>query len=54
MGFSQRNCSVFSRGNTNLAGLANHLNQVYCMVGGTHYIIKYGAIGICFVQSSAR
>lgn len=47
MGFWRRNCSVFNRGNTNLAGLANHLNQVYCMVGETRYITQYSTTGNC-------
>ena len=47
MGFSRKNCSIFSRGNTNLAGLANHLNQVYCMIGETRCIKNTVQLEFC-------
>ncbi len=53
MGRTRRNCPVFGCGSTNLARLANHLDQVHDMsTEECKKWLKWGKIGICVPQHS--
>ena len=48
MGRTRRNCPVFGCGSTNLARLANHLDQVHGMDTQEHKKwLKWSKLGIC-------
>ena len=51
MGRTRRNCPVFGCGSTNLARLANHLDQVYGMdTKERTKWLKWSKLGICVSQ----
>ncbi len=53
MGRTRRNCPVLGCGSTNLAKLANHLDQVHDMsTEECKKWLKWGKIGICVPQHS--
>ncbi len=55
MGRMRRNCPVFGCGSTNLARLANHLDQVHDMsTEERKKWLKCGKIGICVPQHSEK
>ncbi len=55
MGRTHRNCPVFGCGSTNLARLANHLDQAHDMsTEERKKWLKWGKIGICVPQHSEK
>ena len=53
MGRTRRNCPVFGFGSTNLAMLADHLDQVHCMgIEERKKWLEWSKIGICVPRQS--